>query len=213
MTWLPTVALLMQAPATPAPTTTPAPVPPEIANWKDPGYNRIAWAPSPNFNARPEGTVIDTIVLHHTANSSLTGVVRWFANPESRVSAHFTVGKDGSIAYHVSTWDRAWHAGPSRDRTGRTNLNNNTVGIEIVNVGDGKDPWTEPQVKAVANLCAFLIRHRYPEITTIVSHEYIATPPGRKPDPRNYPWETLRFLNVPLIFGRADQPAPPGSDR
>jgi len=204
---LPWLAVMGQVP-------TPAnPLPPEIANWKDPGYNKIGWAHSPNFNARPAGTEIDLIILHHTANSSLTGVVKWFGTTESQVSSHFTVGKDGSIAYHVSNWDRAWHAGNSRDHQGRTNLNNNTVGIEIVNKGDGNDPWTEPQVKAVANLCAFLVRHRFPQVRAILSHEFIAVPPGRKPDPKNYPWESLRFLNVPLIFGRSDQPAPVGSDR
>src|SRR5688572_91217 len=90
-----------------------------LQDYKDPGYNNLIWVSSPHFNERPAGTVIDTIVLHHTAGSTLESCVRWFCNPESRVSAHFTVGKDGSIVQHVSTFQRAWHAGVSRDVQGR----------------------------------------------------------------------------------------------
>lgn len=178
--------------------------------FKAPGRNKLAWASSPNFNPRPEGTVVDTIVLHHTASSSLEGVVKWFATTESQVSAHYTIGKDGSIVQHVNTFYRAWHAGASLDKFGRTNVNNFSVGIEIVNVGDGKDPWTPEQVEAVRLLCGALARYRYKgQIKQIVSHEYIATPPGRKPDPKNYPWESLndlaKDLGIELIYGRADQ--------
>jgi N-acetyl-anhydromuramyl-L-alanine amidase AmpD len=36
-----------------------------------------------------------TIVVHATANSTLIGVVSWFQNPTSYVSAHYVIGKDG----------------------------------------------------------------------------------------------------------------------
>jgi N-acetyl-anhydromuramyl-L-alanine amidase AmpD len=170
------------------------------AGYADPGRNNVAWYGSPHFNERPPGTVIDTIVLHHTANSTLRGVVSWFRNPASRVSAHFTVGKDGSIVQHVSTFVRAWHAGPSVDKFGRSDVNDFSVGIEIVNLGDGKDPWTPEQVDAVRFLVGHLARHRFP-IRQIVSHEFIARPTGRKVDPKNYPWESLADLGIELVYG------------
>lgn len=178
----------------------------DVSGWKDPGPYKVAHAPTNHFNMRPEGTVVDTIVLHHTAGSTLTGVVKWFAMEESRVSAHFTVGKDGSIAYHVNPFYRAWHAGASRDPQGRDNVNNFSVGIEIVNVGDGKDPYPPVQVRTVALLCAYLVRHRHEgQIKQIISHEWIAVPTGRKNDPINYPWDSLDELakseNLKLIFG------------
>ncbi len=167
----------------------------------DPGFNKLVWVQSPNFGPRPKDAVIDTIVLHHTAGPTLSGTVKWFQTEKSQVSAHFTVGKDGSIVQHVSTFDRAWHAGASRDSFGRENVNNFSIGIEMVNVGDGKDPWTEAQVEAVHNLCAHLIRHRFPGIRQITSHEFIARPPGRKNDPKGFPWDRFKDLGVPLVYG------------
>lgn len=172
--------------------------------FRDPGYNRIVWEPSPHFSRRSFDVVVDTVVLHHTANDSLGGVVRWFQNPTSRVSAHFTVGKDGSIVQHVSTFDNAWHAGPSRDHHGRTGLNNFSIGIEMVNRGDGKDPWTREQVEVVGFLIGHLKR-RFP-LRYVVSHEFIAVPTGRKIDPKNFPWDELRHLGLELIYGRPDPP-------
>ena len=168
--------------------------------FKEPGAYKIVWAHSPHQDARPANTDIDMIVLHHTASSNLVGVVKWFENPTSRVSAHYTVGKDGSIVQHVSTFRRAWHAGVSKDDFGRENLNRNSVGIEMVNVGDGKDPWPDVQVEAVRRLVAHLVRHRFPGTKQVVSHEYIARPIGRKPDPKNFPWEKLEGLGVPLVY-------------
>lgn len=166
-----------------------------IANPGDfeyPGANNLIWIQVAHQNSRPADTVIDTIMLHHTASSSLRGTVRWLLNPESRVSYHFMIGKDGSIVQHVSTFDRAWHAGASEDRLGRTNMNNFSIGIGIVNRGDGVDPYTEAQIEAVRHLSRVLIR-RFP-IRHIVSHEVIARPLGRKNDPKNYPWESLEEL-------------------
>ncbi|MCE9558017.1 MAG: N-acetylmuramoyl-L-alanine amidase [Armatimonadetes bacterium] len=170
------------------------------APYKAPGRNKVSWETSPNFGPRPVDAVIDTIVLHHTASSTLGGVVKWFATKDSQVSAHYTIGKDGSIVQHVSTFDRAWHAGNSMDIEGRTNLNNFTVGIEMVNVGDGKDPWTPEQVEAVHHLMAHLIKHRFPGIKYITSHEFIAVPLGRKSDPKGFPWDSLKDLGVKLVY-------------
>lgn len=166
--------------------------------FQDPGPNKVVWVTSPHFNARPADAEIDTIVLHHTAGDSLAGTVKWFEMEKSQVSAHFTVGKDGSIVQMVSTFDRAWHAGASEDIRGRTNVNNFSIGIEIVNIGDGTHPYPQAQVDAVHHLCAFLIRHRFPGIKQITSHEFIAKPFGRKNDPINYPWDSLKDLGVPL---------------
>ncbi len=166
--------------------------------WKDPGYAKLVWEQSPNWNDRPKDAVIDTIVLHHTASASLGGVVKWFSSKESQVSSHFTVGKDGSIVQHVSTFKRAWHAGVSRDVWSRENVNHFSIGIEMVNLGDGKDPWTKEQVEVVK----FLILHlkkRFPDIKFITSHEYIALPSGRKNDPKNFPWDELKDLGMDIV--------------
>lgn len=175
------------------------PDPPQ--DWTDPGYAKLVWDQSPNFGPRPNDAVIDTIVLHHTAGATLGGTVKWFRMASSQVSAHFTVGKDGSIVQQVSTFSRAWHAGVSKDHRGSENLNNFSVGIEMVNVGDGKDAWTKEQVECVYFLCAHL-KKRFPTIKYITSHEYIAEPQGRKNDPKNFPWDAMKPLGLEMHVGR-----------
>ncbi|MBX3119187.1 MAG: N-acetylmuramoyl-L-alanine amidase [Fimbriimonadaceae bacterium] len=179
--------------------------------WKEPGYNKVVWVDSPNYNARPLDMPIDTIVLHHTANSSLGSVVKWFAMPESQVSAHFTIGKDGSIVQHVSTFMRAWHAGVSRDFLGRTSVNSFSIGIEMVNLGDGKDPWTKEQVEVTKYLILHL-RMRFPELKYITSHEFIAVPRGRKSDPLGFPWDQMKDTGLELVYDMSKRTDPPGSE-
>jgi N-acetyl-anhydromuramyl-L-alanine amidase AmpD len=169
--------------------------------WVQPGRNRLVWIQSPNFGPRPAGTVIDTIVLHHTVIPTLEDTTKAFCRPASQVSAHFTVDRDGSIVQHVSTFERAWHAGVSQDPAGRPNVNHYSIGIEMVNLGDGLDPWPEAQVEAVGFLIASLKR-RFP-LTQIVSHQIIALPAGRKNDPRNFPWDRLKWLNLSMHYGQA----------
>ncbi len=169
----------------------------------EPARNRVVWVDSPHTNERPAGMPIDTIVLHHTASSNLRGTIRWFTMPESQVSCHFTIGKSGGIVQMLSTYRRGWHAGASVDAYGRQRVNDFSVGIEIVNMGDGKDPYTEEQLDAVEHVVAMLMR-RHP-IRAIVSHEFIATPEGRKNDPINFPWERMERFGVPLFYGKMSE--------
>jgi len=169
-------------------------------DWKDPGFNQVVWVDSPNQNKRPVGTVIDTIVLHHTSGSSLWSTVSWFKTDKSQVSAHFCVGRDGSIVQFLSTYDRAWHAGVSTDAFGRKGVNDFSVGIEIVNKGDGTEEYPEAQLRALDNLIGVLLR-RFPSVKQITSHEYIAEPQGRKNDPIKFPWERMQHFGLPLYYG------------
>ncbi len=176
-----------------------------------PGKFKVGLIESPHYNNRPVDVVVDTIVLHHTAGPTTASCVRWFENPESQVSSHYVVGKDGSIIQMVNPFYRAYHAGVSRDIRGKENLNNFSIGIEIVNMGNGTDKFTPDQVMAVRLLCGYLSRHKYRnQIHQIVSHEYIAVPPGRKNDPLDYPWESLYDvadeLKIRLIYGQSTKP-------
>jgi N-acetyl-anhydromuramyl-L-alanine amidase AmpD len=115
------------------------------------------------------------------------------------VSSHFTIGKDGSIVQNVSTFKRAWHAGKSVDAAGRNNVNDYSIGIELVNLDDGKDAYPEAQIQALCGIIAEM-RRRFP-IKQIVSHEFIALPPGRKNDPAGFPWERLKYFGLPIYAG------------
>jgi N-acetylmuramoyl-L-alanine amidase len=171
----------------------PMPVP-----WAEPGFAKLIWVQSPNYNRRPDDAVIDTIVLHSTVIPTLEATTRAFYDTKSQVSSHFTIGKDGSIVQNVSTFKRAWHAGVSKDIKGRENLNNFSIGIELVNLNDGKDPYPPAQIEVLRYLILTLKR-RFPTLHYITSHEYIAVPHGRKSDPLGFPWSTLEGMGFELV--------------
>jgi N-acetyl-anhydromuramyl-L-alanine amidase AmpD len=154
---------------------------------------------SPNFNRRHSPDDITAVVIHSTANSSLQGVISWFNNPNAQVSAHYTIGKDGKIAQHVQDSDRAWHAGRSVWQ-GRNSVNDYGVGIELVNLNDGQDPYPEAQHQANVKLCAYLCYKYNISVDDIMGHVDIALPPGRKSDPRGYDLNRLR-REVAAILG------------
>ncbi|MHB8637848.1 MAG: N-acetylmuramoyl-L-alanine amidase [Fimbriimonadaceae bacterium] len=176
------------------------------APWVDPGFRKFVWIGSPNFGPRPEGpeTVVDTVVIHDTAIPTLEETALAFFREASQVSAHFTIGKDGSIVQSVSTFDRAWHAGVSRDWRGRDNVNNFSIGVELVNLDDGRDPYPDAQIDALKSLIRSLTRLH--PIQYLTSHEYIALPHGRKIDPNGFPWSRLADLGMQMNY----EGVPPG---
>ena len=66
------------------------------------------------------------IVLHHT-DGGYEGSVDWCMRPESRVSYHAIVAKDGKRTILADPDERTWHAGVSSWR-GRRDLNSWSVG-------------------------------------------------------------------------------------
>ncbi|HFB52569.1 MAG TPA: LysM peptidoglycan-binding domain-containing protein, partial [Anaerolineae bacterium] len=130
------------------PSTPPTPKPPvaDDSTLKNPKPPNIKFVGSPNFNKRPTGE-ISAVVMHATANGSLERVIDWFNNPNAQVSAHYTIGKDGTIVQHVRDEFRAWHAGKSEWK-GRKDLNSWAIGVEMVNWNNGEDPFPEPQYQA-----------------------------------------------------------------
>ncbi len=139
---------------------------------------------SPNYDERPAGTCVDTVVLHATVLNTLDEVVAHFGSPDTRVSAHYTIDRDGTVVSHVPEENRAWHAGQSRMQDGRTGVNDFSIGIELVNLNDGEDPFPEQQIQAMRDLVRG-IATRHP-IRHIVTHYECADPPGRKSDPNGF---------------------------
>nr|WP_246844137.1 N-acetylmuramoyl-L-alanine amidase [Hydrocoleum sp. CS-953] len=115
----------------------------------------------------------------------------WFQNPNSRVSAHYVVDRDAQITNMVDTNDRAWHAGIS-ELNGRSNVNDFSIGIEIVNPDGNWSPYTEAQYQSLEWLTQDLL-NKYPSITHITGHEDVALPKGRKSDPGDlFDWNRIR---------------------
>ncbi|WP_225413614.1 peptidoglycan recognition protein family protein [Stigmatella hybrida] len=148
-------------------------------------------APSPNFNERG-GKDIDTIVMHHTASNNGAGDLAHMRNPASEVSAHYMVDRDGKIYQLVNDSKRAWHAGKGELHGVPTDVNGRSIGIEIVNDGSGKTPFTEAQYKALHQLVGYLKQEHNVPTKNVVGHKDVAVPKGRKSDPApNFDWSRL----------------------
>ncbi len=151
---------------------------------------RIVECPSPNHDARLFGPV-DILVLHYTGMKTADEALARLTDPEAKVSAHYTVGRDGRVFRHVPEERRAWHAGVSW-WSGERNVNARSIGIEIVNPGHefGYVPFTDEQIAAVVELSkGILSRHPIPP-GRVVGHSDVA--PARKEDPGElFPWKHL----------------------
>lgn len=124
---------------------------------------KITAQASPNHNARPKGMAIDTIVLHADAADNAKASISWIASPQSKVSYHVLIDRDGSVYRFVETARRAWHAGVSLF-DGRSNVNDFSIGLAFANKNDGVEPYTDLQYEVGAAVAAGWIRV-YPAIT------------------------------------------------
>jgi N-acetylmuramoyl-L-alanine amidase len=158
------------------------------------GLPDTKWVASPNWGVRSLGDKIDTVVVHSTVINTLAGTERAFwDDKERRVSAHYVVDRDGTTIQMVDERRTAWHAGVS-ELDGRTGVNDFSVGIELVNLNDGKDPYPEAQYQAVKRIIQDLrSRWKVPD-SHIVSHAAIARPVGRKSDPVGFDFAKLLKL-------------------
>ena len=148
-----------------------------------PGANPF---PSPNFDERPVPAP-DAIVLHATTGPALPSL-QHLANPGSGVSIHYLIDRDGTVYQQVEEIMRAWHAGPS-DFQGRQRWNDFSIGIELVNLNNGDDPYEPALVEATRNLCVYLVNKYAIAPNMIATHAKISGRITGKSDPRGFPLE------------------------
>ncbi|MDB2437255.1 N-acetylmuramoyl-L-alanine amidase [Hellea sp.] len=153
---------------------------------------KITQTPSPNFDERT--LPISLLILHYTGMETGQAALTRMCDAEAKVSAHYMIEEDGQIFQLVEEDKRAWHAGVS-EWQGETNINSNSIGIEIVNGGhdwpqeDGTlPPFADVQINAVIALSKDIMS-RHGELT-VLGHSDIA--PMRKIDPgEHFPWAGL----------------------
>ncbi|ROO24256.1 N-acetyl-anhydromuranmyl-L-alanine amidase [Salinisphaera orenii MK-B5] len=164
--------------------------------------------PSPNCDARPAGTAVDTLVVHGITlppgcfghgqvDALFSNRLAPAAHPfyrriaDLRVSAHALIERTGRITQYVGFHARAWHAGRSHF-DGRDAVNDFGVGVELEGTDDC--PYSPAQYRALGAVAGALLR-AYPGLTParIVGHSDIA--PGRKTDPGPaFDWALFRRL-------------------
>ena len=161
---------------------------------------RIISPENPNFDDRPVGVEIDTIVIHsmysrHSLVDPLSATECHRVLIDYKVSAHFYIDQDsatgtGSIWASVPTEKRAWHAGVSQmpfADDSRTAVNDFSIGIELI--ATDTSGFSVNQYENLIKIIGFL-SSRHP-IRAIVGHDQIA--PGRKIDPGStFDWSLLK---------------------
>ncbi|WP_407401738.1 N-acetylmuramoyl-L-alanine amidase [Chryseobacterium sp.] len=163
-----------------------------IVSAKPNGYKVVkTYFPSVGQNFRQR-----YLILHYTVlpdDKSITVLT------QQAVSSHYLVNNlpDNEIYQLVDENKRAYHAGVSSWRADK-NLNDTSIGIEIVNMGYKADamgnkvfePFSDIQVKKIAALSQDIVKRYNIPATNVLAHADIA--PFRKQDPGpQFPWKKL----------------------
>jgi N-acetylmuramoyl-L-alanine amidase len=166
--------------------------------------------PSPNHGARPNGAHIDLLILHYTGMPSAEAAMARLCDPASVVSAHYAIDEDGTLYVLVDEARRAWHAGVGF-WAGATDVNDRSIGIELVNPGHefGYRPFPEPQMQTLESLGRDIVaRHRIPP-HRVLGHSDVA--PNRKQDPGElFDWPRLARAGLGIWPRAAACQTPPG---
>lgn len=136
------------------------------------------------------------LIIHYTA-LDLERSIRVLT--QQRVSSHYLVTDEARPRIYrlVDEDRRAWHAGVSH-WSGHGMLNGNSIGIEIVNLGNerGPDgvaefrPYPPAQIDVVVELVRDIVKRHQIRPDRVLGHSDIA--PQRKVDPGPlFPWKRL----------------------
>lgn len=135
---------------------------------------------------------IDTIIIHSAYDAlgddiySVDGVLHEFklytAGP------HYLISRDGIIYRLVPEQDIGYHAGISKMPDGRTNINDFSIGIELL-YHENEGP-NEIQYQKLVDLVKN-VKSKY-RIDYILGHKDIA--PSRKTDPWNFNWQKFNEM-------------------
>jgi N-acetyl-anhydromuramyl-L-alanine amidase AmpD len=186
---------------------------------------------SPVVWAKPDGhdrkRAVDAIIVHSLGGPDceggkqvfheITGDARYWVQRFRTlplVSIHYVIGRDGDVQTGIPEDRAASHA---------VGWNQRSIGIELVNNADGKDPFPQVQIDALVALVQ-AIRVRHPAITTdrILRHSDVdhsmfpaekfgvaCTQYRRKLDPGEaFPWAAFKAAVAQAV--RGDGVRPPG---
>jgi N-acetylmuramoyl-L-alanine amidase len=153
------------------------------------------------YTAKGQSSRARFLVLHYTVGDRASSLKTL---TEQQVSAHYMVTDDPKpVIYNlVDETNAAWHAGNSSWKN-YTQLNNSSIGIEIVNPG-WKDtpngrvyaPFPQSQIDAIIPLVRDIVTRHHITPENVLGHSDIA--PLRKQDPGPmFPWK--QFADAGLV--------------
>ncbi len=155
---------------------------------------------SPNFSKKGHNNKrkIKFVIFHYTGMQSEIESIKRLKNPVSKVSCHYLVNRKGKVSQMVGEDKIAWHAGKSKWKN-IINLNNSSIGIELVNRGHrhGYENFPKAQIKSLIALCKLLKKKYKIKAINFLAHSDIA--PLRKVDPgEKFPWKKLSHDKIGL---------------
>src|SRR5208282_4965488 len=128
------------------------------------------------YHAVSHDSRVQFIVLHYTEFDFARSLHRL---TQEEVSSHYLINDRPPTIYRlVDENERAWHAGTSYWQ-GYTHLNSNSIGIEIVNRGNGGDTravyadFPEPQIEQVIELVRDVERRHRVRPDRVLGHSDI----------------------------------------
>ncbi len=152
---------------------------------------------SPNFKvSKRSKNKIKFLIIHYTGMRKELLAIKRLCNPNSEVSAHYFIKKDGTIINLVPDLYEAWHAGKSSWKKVKS-LNKDSIGIEIQNSGhdNAYENYSSKQIESLKKLLKYLIKFYKINVKNVLGHSDIA--PLRKKDPgEKFPWHQLAKLRL-----------------
>ena len=153
-----------------------------------------------NFTMRKPNFVI----IHHTAQASVDQTLKAFTLAKTEVSAHYLIGRDGTVYHLLNDYLRAHHAGLGKWGS-ITDMNSCSIGIELDN--SGAEPFADPQVASLLALLTQLKKTYNIPTPNFIGHGDFA--PVRKTDPSIFfPWKTLAQSGFGLWYNDTLPAAP-----
>lgn len=148
------------------------------------------------------------VIIHHTAQDSLEQTLRTFTLTRTGTSSHYVVSRDGKVVQMVNDYLRAQHAGAGKWGS-VTDMNSCSIGIEMDNNGT-TDVWTDAQINSLCALLGTLKKKYSIPTANFIGHADFA--PGRKNDPKNFPWKTLAQKGYGLWYDEVLDSVPQNFD-
>ena len=156
---------------------------------------------STNFSKKIRSSKdIRFLIIHYTGMQSARVSMDRLKNPNSKVSCHYFINRNGNIYKMVDDNKIAWHAGKSKWKNVR-NLNKCSIGIEIQNKGHFIDYQNFPkkQISSLIVLIKSLLKKYKIKKCNVLGHSDIA--PLRKKDPgEKFPWDFLSLKGVSIWY-------------
>ena len=143
---------------------------------------------------------IQYLIIHYTGMQSARVSMKRLKNPNSKVSCHYLIDRNGQIYKMIDDANIAWHAGKSKWKNIK-NLNKYSIGIEIQNKGHfiNYQNFPKKQISSSIVLIKSLLKKYKIKKNNVLGHSDIA--PLRKKDPgEKFPWNFLSSKGAAIWY-------------